>query len=222
MIVWSKTSADTAQPPSHAIAIPGAARRAGGDAGCLADARRGLCRVHRQRRDHALLCSFSGRVHRGVPLVACRDLDCLFGLAARRRRQFAVCRRDGRSSWPAASADTRRQPTRSGALGERVHYRNLANRSVVRDRHDDRRELPRFGGFRAIAVTAVCAASRHGDIDCSIRQRLCTRGIGAARPVSDLHPRLARNLFCAGRVHCRCSTAACSSVSPRRPLSDCP
>src|SRR5271163_4764353 len=55
-----------------------------GFARSLADARRGVRRIHRQRRHHAFLRGVSAGVHRRVSLEPCGDLDRLLGLAARR------------------------------------------------------------------------------------------------------------------------------------------
>jgi len=147
-----------------------------------------------------------------------RDLDRLFGLAARRGRELTAGRRFGRSPRSAPAVAARRRPAPSRAARQRLCLGTLADHPALRDHHDDRRELPRACRVRAVAVALFRAAARYGGLDSAIRQRLWPRRLGAARPISDFDSRLACHLSGAGRLHCRRRAAARRDISPCQPL----
>src|ERR1700731_2678067 len=103
---------------------------------------------------------------------------------------------------------------------QRADLRALARGPAVRDRDDDRGQLPGAGGFRAVAVAPVCAAPRDGDLYRPVGQRLRASGLGAARSIPDIDDRMARNFLGAGGLHRRGRPAARGIVSPCRPLPE--
>ena len=149
-----------------------------------------------------------------------RDLDRLFGLAARGRGELAAGRHVGRSSRAPPPAAARREPARYRSGGQRIHFSTLANHPALWGRDDDRRQLPRAGRLCAAAFAPFRPAARHGDLDCAVGQRLRARRLGAARPITDLYPRLARDLSRASDLYDCCRTVPRLAVSPRCPLPD--
>src|SRR6516164_10717356 len=108
----------------------------------LADARRRLRRVHRQRRVDALLRDLSGGLHRAVPMEPRRDLDRLLGLAARRWCELAAGRSVGRPARAPPPPIARGEPARSRPAGQRIHFRALANHPALWSGDDDWGQLP--------------------------------------------------------------------------------
>ncbi len=145
-----------------------------------------------------------------------RDLDRLFGLAARRRRELAVGRRDGRSARAIAAVAGRQRSFDRRADRLRSNYVAVADHPALRRRHDVRRQLPRACGVCADPVAALCAAARDGDIGRAVGQRLCPRRVGAGCAAVDLVLRLARDVFDPGRFYGGDGRAVGGNVSPRR------
>src|SRR5271156_6639729 len=69
---------------------------------------------------------------------------------------------------------------------QRADFRPVAGCPVLRDRHDDRGQLPGSRGLRAVAVTSIRAAPRHGDLYRPVGQRFRASDLGAGRSIPDL------------------------------------
>ncbi len=146
------------------------------------------------------------------------DLDRLLGLAARCRRELAIGWCAGRPARAAPPAGARRRLAVCRPRRQRADLRAVAGRPVLRDRHDDRGQLPGSSGLCAVAVAPIRAAPRDGDLYRPVGQRLRASGLGAARSIADLDDRMARDFLGAGRLYRRCRPAARRAVSPCRPL----